>query len=181
MYNNKLMQNLKRVRERSIAWCICLIKFSDRFNHVRILQLKDQGLVGSPAGPAMAWPLFLSRNFFNYPLPFKVIAQLPPYDSTSALHGRTTFQKPTTALKMPSLLQWGDWKCETWKCGTNLHGWKMREKLVVGGEIWCSFLSTHAFLLGDEQTYATRGVPYYRVSRIFMSRIFSVPITVCTA
>ena len=36
----------------------------------------------------------------------------------------------------------------------------------------CSFLSTHAFLLGNGQTYATRGVPYYRVSRIFMSRIF---------
>ena len=32
------------------------------------------------------------------------------------------------------------------------------------------FLS--AFLLGNGQTYATRGVPYYRVSRIFMSRIF---------
>jgi len=46
---------------------------------------------------------------------------------------------------------------------------------TVGGEIWCSFLSTHAFLLGNGQTYATRGVPYYRVSRIFMSRIFSVP------
>jgi len=43
---------------------------------------------------------------------------------------------------------------------------------TVGGEIWCSFLSTHAFLLGNGQTYATRGVPYYRVSCIFMSRIF---------
>ena len=39
-----------------------------------------------------------------------------------------------------------------------------------------AFLSTHAFLLGNGQTYATRGVPYYRVSRIFMSRIFSVPV-----
>jgi len=29
-------------------------------------------------------------------MPFKVIAQLP-YDSTSALHGRNTFQKPTTS------------------------------------------------------------------------------------
>jgi len=29
--------------------------------------------------------------------------------------------------------------------------------------------------IGNGQTYATRGVPYYRVSRIFMSRIFSVP------
>ena len=53
-------------------------------------------------------------------------------------------------------------------------------KNTVGGEIWCSFLPTHAFLLGNGQTYATRGVPYYRVSRIFMSRnfmsrIFSVP------
>jgi len=48
-------------------------------------------------------------------------------------------------------------------------------KNTVGGEIWCSFLSTHAFLLGDGQTYATRGVPYFRVSRIFMSRNFSVP------
>ena len=28
------------------------------------------------------------------------------------------------------------------------------------------------FLLGNGQTYATRGVPYFRVSRIFMSRIF---------
>jgi len=45
-------------------------------------------------------------------------------------------------------------------------------KNTVGGEIWCSFLSTHAFLLGNGQTYATPGVPYYRVSRIFMSRIF---------
>ena len=45
-------------------------------------------------------------------------------------------------------------------------------KNTVGGEIWCSFLSTHAFLLGNGQTYATRGVPYFRVSRIFMSRIF---------
>ena len=50
---------------------------------------------------------------------------------------------------------------------------------TVGGEIWCSFLSTHAFLLGNGQTYATRGAPYYRVSRIFMSRIFSVPPSVC--
>jgi len=46
------------------------------------------------------------------------------------------------------------------------------------------FLSTHAFLLGNGQTYATLGVPYYRVSRIFMSRkfmyrIFSVPVKVC--
>ena len=49
-------------------------------------------------------------------------------------------------------------------------------KNTVGGEIWCSFLSTHAFLLGNGQTYATRGVPYYRVSRIFMSRIFSVRV-----
>jgi len=48
-------------------------------------------------------------------------------------------------------------------------------KNTVDGEIWCSFLSTHAFLLGNGQTYATRGVPYFRVSRIFMSRIFSVP------
>ena len=39
-------------------------------------------------------------------------------------------------------------------------------------EIWCSFLSTYAFLLGNGQTYATLGVPYYRVSRIFMSHIF---------
>ena len=45
-------------------------------------------------------------------------------------------------------------------------------KNTVGSEIWCSFLSTHAFLLGNGQTYATRGVPYYRVSSIFMSRIF---------
>jgi len=49
-------------------------------------------------------------------------------------------------------------------------------KNTVVGEIWCSFLSTHAFLLVNGQTYATRGVPYYRVSRIFMSRIFSVPL-----
>jgi len=47
---------------------------------------------------------------------------------------------------------------------------------TASGEIWCSFLLTHAFLLGNGQTYATRGVPYYRVSRIFMSRIFSVPV-----
>jgi len=45
-------------------------------------------------------------------------------------------------------------------------------KNTVDGEIWCSFLSTHAFLLGNGQTYATRGAPYYRVSRKFMSRIF---------
>ena len=45
-------------------------------------------------------------------------------------------------------------------------------KNTVGGEIWFSFLSTHAFLLGNGQTYGTRGVPYFRVSRIFMSRIF---------
>ena len=45
-------------------------------------------------------------------------------------------------------------------------------KNTVGGDIWCSFLSTHAFLLGNGQTYATLGVPYYRVSRIFMSRNF---------
>ena len=52
-------------------------------------------------------------------------------------------------------------------------------KNTVGGEIWCSVLSTHAFLLGNGQTYATLSiviVPYYRVSRIFMSRIFSVPV-----
>jgi len=47
-----------------------------------------------------------------------------------------------------------------------------RVLIVLGGEIWRSFLSTHAFLLGNGQTYATRGVPYYRVSRIFMSRNF---------
>jgi len=46
-------------------------------------------------------------------------------------------------------------------------------KNTVGGEIWCSFLSTHAFLLGNWQTYATRSVPYYRVSRIFTSRNFT--------
>ena len=50
---------------------------------------------------------------------------------------------------------------------------------TVGGEIWCSFLSTHAFLLGNGQTYATRGVLYYRASRIFMARIFSVPDLKC--
>jgi len=42
-------------------------------------------------------------------------------------------------------------------------------------QVWCSFLSTRVFLLGNGQTYAALGVPYYRVSRIFMSRIFSVP------
>ena len=52
---------------------------------------------------------------------------------------------------------------------------------LLTGEIWCSFLSTHAFLLGNGQTYATRGVPYFRVSRIFMSRIFSVPVTADSA
>jgi len=36
---------------------------------------------------------------FYYSLPFKVIAQPPPpYDSTSALHSRTTFLKPATTL-----------------------------------------------------------------------------------
>ena len=40
---------------------------------------------------------FSATNFFYYTLPFKVIAH-PPYDSTSALHGRTTFQKLTTTL-----------------------------------------------------------------------------------
>jgi len=45
-------------------------------------------------------------------------------------------------------------------------------KNTVSGEIWCSFLSTCAFLIGNGQTYATLGVPYYRISRIFMSRIF---------
>jgi len=30
------------------------------------------------------------------------------------------------------------------------------------------------FLLGNGQTYATLGVPYFRVSRIFMSRIFTL-------
>ena len=45
-------------------------------------------------------------------------------------------------------------------------------KNTVGGELWCSYLSTHAFLLGNGQTYATLGVPYYCVSRIFMSRSF---------
>ena len=39
-------------------------------------------------------------------------------------------------------------------------------------QVWCSFLSTHAFLLGNGQTYAALGVPYYRVSRILMSRNF---------
>ena len=33
-------------------------------------------------------------------------------------------------------------------------------------------MSTHAFLLGNGQTYPTLGVPYYRVSRIFLSRNF---------
>ena len=33
-------------------------------------------------------------------------------------------------------------------------------------------MSTHALLLGNGQTYTTLGVPYYRVSRIFMSRNF---------
>ena len=54
-------------------------------------------------------------------------------------------------------------------------------KNTVGGEIWCSLLSTHAFLLDNGQTYATRGVPYYRVSRNFMSRIFSVPVVTSEA
>ena len=32
----------------------------------------------------------------------------------------------------------GDWKCETWKYGTNLQGWKMREKLVWKAKVWKS-------------------------------------------
>jgi len=32
---------------------------------------------------------FYATNFFYYSLPFKVIVAQPPYDSTSALHGRT--------------------------------------------------------------------------------------------
>ena len=52
-------------------------------------------------GPAMAWPLFLPGKFLKYSLPFKVIA--PPYDSISALHGQTTFQKLTTTLYFASV------------------------------------------------------------------------------
>ena len=48
--------------------------------------------------PVRPWPdhFLLPRNFKKYFLPFKVIASPPsPYDSTSALHVRTTFQQPT--------------------------------------------------------------------------------------
>jgi len=60
-----------------------------------------RAVVGSLAGPAMdGLTTFSATNFFYYSLPFKVIDQRtpPPYDSTSALHGLTTFQKPTTTL-----------------------------------------------------------------------------------
>jgi len=40
---------------------------------------------------------FSATKFFYYSLPFKVITH-HPHDSTSALYGRTTFQKPTTTL-----------------------------------------------------------------------------------
>ena len=36
--------------------------------------------------------------------------------------------------------QRGDWKCETWICGTNLYGWKLREKLVWKAKVWKSVL-----------------------------------------
>jgi len=36
------------------------------------------------------------------------------------------------------IMRRGDWKCETWKCGTNLQGWKMREKLVLKAKVWKS-------------------------------------------
>ena len=39
-----------------------------------------------------------------------------------------------------------------------------------GGQIWCSCRLIHSCSAMDR--HATRGVPYYRVSRIFMSRIF---------
>jgi len=74
---------------------------SNRIDSNRELECStaDRAVVGGPAGPAMAWPLFLPRIFLKYFLLFKIIAQLPPaYYSTSALHGRTTFQKPTTTL-----------------------------------------------------------------------------------
>ena len=46
------------------------------------------------------WPdHFFCHNFFHCSLLLKVIAHpRPPYDSTSALHGLATFQKPTTTL-----------------------------------------------------------------------------------
>jgi len=45
-------------------------------------------------------------------------------------------------------------------------------KNTIAGEFWCFLLPTRAVLLGNGQTYATLGVPYNRVSRIFMSCIF---------
>ena len=58
----------------------------------------------------------------------------------------------------------------------NYSAWPTNVLIAYRALIWSSFLSTHAFLLGNGQTYATLGVPYYCVSRIFMSRIFSVPL-----
>jgi len=67
------------------------------------LYLRRRAVVGGPAGPAIAWPLFLPLNFFTTPCLLK--SQPPPYDSTSALSGRTTFQKPTTTLRRTSSLR----------------------------------------------------------------------------
>ena len=77
-----------------------------------------------------------------------------------------------------------NWQHNLCKCKTNVSNWKStswddcsshHSQTSKDAVIWCSFLSTHTFLFGNGQTYATLGVPYYRVSRIFMSRIFSVP------
>jgi len=62
-------------------------------------------------------------------------------------------------------------------------------KNTVGGEIWCSFLSTHAFLLGNGQTCNTRCSILSRFSHFHVSHIpplqhgaaFSCPAISCLA
>ena len=65
----------------------------------------------SPAGPTMAWPLFLPRIFFTILCLLKSQPNLPPYNSTSAIHDRTTFLKPTTTLHVAAIdVQWRDFR-----------------------------------------------------------------------
>ena len=65
--------------------------------------------------------------------------------------------------------------CRGGKCGKSLYGKPKCEKVSQSS---CICVQSYSFSI-SLQTYATRGVPYYRVSRIFMSRIFSVPVCVC--
>jgi len=81
---------------------------------------------------------FSATNFFFTILCLLVTAQ-PPYDSTLALHGRTTFQQPTTTLSRHLLNKVKN----TEQTGYSVYftvSWEMSPKIAHSlGEIWTPY------------------------------------------